>query len=769
MGSVNGRAKYECLPLVNRRSASTLTFGLPRSGGILLACLLSLFSVQDRALSGEPPDTRFQPLAGDVASYDPRVPIATASDKTIKLGLFWPFSGPLAINGELALACIGWVVHDINSQGGITIDGHLREIQIIKGDHQGKPTTAKRVMERLCLEHDVDIVMGTSGTHLNLIGQQVAAKYKKIYVNVAALSDMLMDEQNFNRYTFRICATTTMLAKALANYYLERPEDRFYILCQDYVYGHAFGTAFKNTLLARKPTARIIGEDYHRLGATDFAPYLEKVRGYGTEVIVTGDWPPDIDNLIKQSRQLGMTIPISGPFVSQPNPLRAIGGPAGVGFVAVEWFAVTNPAASELVTAWNKRWQAWDTPPHNTPMFKWPGSILGSYIYSAYWLFDLMATLGTTDPEQIIPAFEKSEFTLFGHTMKMRASDHQAIMDLFGSPLEYPNRWFDDLAAADTEYTITAEALNQPDPVRERTEEHAIEETRSTPVSMYVSQMIHGLTYGMLLFLVASGLTLVFGMMGVLNIAHASFFMLAGYLCYQVLGATGNFWLSLLLAPIGVGLLGVAMQRFLLRRVQAHGLGHVGELLLTLGVALVIAETVKVFWGTDSLVVAIPASLSGLITVGGLQYPIYRLFIVGLASILLCLLGFILMKTKLGAIVRAAVSDSEMVSALGINMPRVSMLVFGIGAWMAGIAGVAAAPLLTVFPGMAEQMSLDAFVVVVVGGLGSLSGAFIVSLVLGELNAFGIQFIPRLAPVLVFAFMALVLSLRPMGFFGERK
>ena len=285
--------------------------------------------------------------------------------------------------------------------------------------------------------------------------------------------------------------------------------------------------------------------------------------------------------------------------------------------------------------------------------------------------------------------------------------------------------------------------------------------------TMYVAQAIHGLAYGMLLFLVASGLTLIFGMMGVLNLAHASFFMMAGYFCYTVLCLTGNFWMALLLAPLCTAILGILVERFLLRKI--HTRGHIAELLLTVGIMLVILEAVKVFWGTESLVISTPESLKGLVSLGGLSYPVYRLFIIGLSLIVLGFLALVLFQTRLGKIMRAAVSDGDMVNALGINVPRVFMLVFGIGTWLAGIAGVAAAPLLTVFPGMADQMGMDAFVVVVVGGLGSLSGAFWVSLMLGELNAFGIQFIPKLAPVLMFAFMAIFLSLKPTGLFGERE
>jgi branched-chain amino acid transport system permease protein len=284
---------------------------------------------------------------------------------------------------------------------------------------------------------------------------------------------------------------------------------------------------------------------------------------------------------------------------------------------------------------------------------------------------------------------------------------------------------------------------------------------------LYVSQAIHGLAYGMLLFLVASGLTMIFGMMGILNIAHASFFMLSGYFCYQIVQTTGQFWLALLIAPVVAAFFGILVERFLLRPVHAQG--HLAELLVTVGVMMVILETVKLFWGTESMLLKIPQQLSGLVQFAGLSYPVYRLFIIGLSAVVLGLMALLLYKTRLGVVVRAAVSDADMVNALGINTPLVFMLVFGIGTWLAGVAGVVAGPLLTVFPGMADQIGMDAFVVVVVGGFGSLLGAFVVALFLGELNAYGIQFIPRLAPVLMFAFMGIVLAFKPMGLFGERE
>jgi branched-chain amino acid transport system permease protein len=284
--------------------------------------------------------------------------------------------------------------------------------------------------------------------------------------------------------------------------------------------------------------------------------------------------------------------------------------------------------------------------------------------------------------------------------------------------------------------------------------------------AMYVAQGLNGLAYGMVLFLVATGLTLIFGMMGILNLAHAAFFMLAAYFGYQVEIWTGSFWLALLIAPPIAAIFGILLERILLRRVR-H-LGHVGELILTVGVSLIILESVKLGWGTDSKHISIPGFLKGLISVAGLEYPVYRLFVIGLALVVLTILFLILFKTRLGMIVRAAVSDADMVNALGINIPLVFLFVFGVGTWLAGVAGVAIAPILSVFPGLADQMGMDAFIVVITGGFGSLGGAFIIAIVFGLLNSYGVQFVSQLAPVLMFILMGIILAIKPMGLFGER-
>jgi len=282
----------------------------------------------------------------------------------------------------------------------------------------------------------------------------------------------------------------------------------------------------------------------------------------------------------------------------------------------------------------------------------------------------------------------------------------------------------------------------------------------------FVIQALHGLVYGMLLFFVASGFSMVFGMMGVLNIAHSAFYMLGAYLGYTLFIKTGNFWLALIIAPIAAGLLGALVERFFLRKVHAYG--HAYELLITLGIFFVIGEVVKWIWGNFILPAKIPSALSGSAHVMGLTYPVYRLFILSISFAVLIMLLYIFLRTRVGIAIRAAVSDADMVNCLGINVSRLFLWVFSGGAALASLAGVVAGPLLSTYPGMGLDMLVDLFVVVVVGGLGSVGGSFLSSLIIGELQSFGILFIPQLALVFQFLLMAVVLIIRPAGLLGEK-
>jgi len=282
-----------------------------------------------------------------------------------------------------------------------------------------------------------------------------------------------------------------------------------------------------------------------------------------------------------------------------------------------------------------------------------------------------------------------------------------------------------------------------------------------------VHVILAGISAGMFIWLVASGLTLVFGVLRVLNFAHGSFYMLGAYVCYTVLKAMGgNFWLGLLLGPLIVALVGYAMERFLLRYVYHLELAY--QLLLTFAMVLVFDDAVKMIWGAGSTSSPAVPGLSGSVSILDRRFPVYNLFIIAVGPLVALGLYALLEKTWWGRIIRAASSDREMASAIGVKVPTLYTAVFMFGAWLSAMGGALAVPyvgLLTT--GMGETIIIEAFVVVVIGGLGSLKGAFLGSLVIGLLSSFGTRYIPMLDMFLTFILMAVVLLWRPQGFFAE--
>ncbi|TKC80360.1 branched-chain amino acid ABC transporter permease [Trinickia terrae] len=300
---------------------------------------------------------------------------------------------------------------------------------------------------------------------------------------------------------------------------------------------------------------------------------------------------------------------------------------------------------------------------------------------------------------------------------------------------------------------------------------------------------LNGVSYGLLLFMLAAGLTLIFSMLGVLNFAHASFYMLGAYVGYSV-AAHAGFWAALAVAPLVVGLAGAALERWLLRRVRPHGPLH--ELLLTFGVAYLLAEAVKLVWGLGALSACVPAVLDGtLFTVYGVAVSRYRAFMMTVSLAMLAVLYAVLRVSKTGLVVRAALTHPHAVEALGHNVPRVFTLVFAVGTALAAAAGVIGAPLFVIEPAMAESMGSVAFVVVVIGGLGSLGGALAASLLVGCLQTFAVGSsasfgtlagfagaslpqewarltLAQLAPLVPYGLLVAMLAVRPRGLFGQR-
>jgi len=283
-------------------------------------------------------------------------------------------------------------------------------------------------------------------------------------------------------------------------------------------------------------------------------------------------------------------------------------------------------------------------------------------------------------------------------------------------------------------------------------------------MEFWVTQTFNGISYGALLFLLASGLSLIFGVMRIVNLAHGSYFLLGGYVGLTVVWRTGSFALALLTGTLTVALIGVGMERFFLRRLQKQVLAQV---LMTMGFALIFQDLALLIWGGDPYTIPVPALISGSLHSGVVVFPVYRMFIIGVASAVGVALWLFLEKTRAGATIRAAVDDGEMAQGVGINVPMVSMGVFALGALLAALGGVVGGGFIGVYPGVDFEVLPYAFVVVIVGGLGSLQGAIVGSLLVGLLDNFGKALFPELSYFTLFAPMAVILAVRPTGLFGK--
>lgn len=283
-------------------------------------------------------------------------------------------------------------------------------------------------------------------------------------------------------------------------------------------------------------------------------------------------------------------------------------------------------------------------------------------------------------------------------------------------------------------------------------------------MTFWFVQTLNGVSYGMLLFLLAAGLSLIFGLMKVLNLTHGSFYLLGGYFGLAVIHKTGSFVLAVLAASIAVAGIGIVMERFFLRRLH---LEELPQALVTFGFLFIFSDLATVIWGGDPQTMPKPDIFSGSLQLGAFYYPTYRLFIIGFGLVVAALLWWLQDGTRVGAMVRASVDDEEIARALGINVSLLFTLVFALGAFLAALGGVMGGPIVGMYPGADFQVLLLGFVVVIIGGLGSLKGALVGGLIVGLLDNFGKVFFPELALFTIFAPMALILAVRPSGLFGR--
>jgi len=280
----------------------------------------------------------------------------------------------------------------------------------------------------------------------------------------------------------------------------------------------------------------------------------------------------------------------------------------------------------------------------------------------------------------------------------------------------------------------------------------------------WLLQLFNGVSYGALLFLLGSGLSLIFGVMRIVNLAHGTFFLLAGYVGLAVISGTGSWWLAIPAAALAIALLGVAMERLFLRPLGSEPLRQV---LLTFGFVLLIQQATLDIWGGSNFEINPPAALMHSLVLGGLYLPLYRIFIIAVAAAIGVLLSLVLDRTRAGAVVRATVDDAQMARGVGIDTSRVSMLTFGLGALLAGLGGVIGGAFLGIYPGLDFEILPLAFAVVIIGGMGSLAGAAIGAIVVGLADNFGKVLFPQASYFTLYAPLVLLLAIRPTGLFGR--
>jgi ABC-type branched-subunit amino acid transport system substrate-binding protein len=418
--------------------------GFASSFWIFLLTVVLVSAVMLSPKTASAVDSAFDPAEmSDMSDFDPNNFVQPEGD-TVKIGYMQIMSGAAAGNGELFWPVVTWVAHDINKRGGILVDGKKKKIEVLKGDTQGKPAATKKEAERLCLEEKVDVLWGTSGSHLAKVISDVAEQYNVPFMNCLALSDELMDEKNFNRYTFRTLSNTTQWNMALAYYFSKRPETRFSILCQDYMYGHSMAGAFKKYLAEYKPEAEIVSEDYHQLWLKDFAPYLTKVMAANPEILYTADWLPDGDNLLKQLRSLGLAdLPVANIYITNPDSLSSVGVEGTRGMIQCYAFmsgdTPETEAQAKLMKAWHEQWKTWKEP-YSGLLYIWPDFVIGQTISDTYWLFDVIKRAGTTNGEKIIEIWEGDVYQAIQGIRTMRAEDHQALFDMYVGETTYPTK-----------------------------------------------------------------------------------------------------------------------------------------------------------------------------------------------------------------------------------------------------------------------------------------------------------------------------------------
>jgi ABC-type branched-subunit amino acid transport system substrate-binding protein len=369
----------------------------------------------------------------DMSDFNP-YDFPNPTGDTIKIAVVATFSGPASLVGQGFWLNATWAAHEINKKGGIFVDGKKKLIELFKADTMSRPDQAKKICEQMVLQNGVKFLWGADGSPVVKVMYATASKYKVIAVNMISLSEDLQDADNWTPYVFSTWWQTNMVGKSFAYFYSQRKkEKKFYCLNQDYLYGHQMADSFKAGLKEFYPEAQVVGEDYHKMFNTDFAPYITKIKASGAEVVFTGNWSVDADNLLKQARALGLNIPFAHIYMGNPTNLEEVGIKGSAGLVISSPYRADAPLFKEpgYIKYFNAMLDAakkFDKPPFNAPNY-----LLGwdPITMEFNWLCSVIERAKSTDADKIIKVWEGDVYQYVnGHVVAMRACDHQAIQAL---------------------------------------------------------------------------------------------------------------------------------------------------------------------------------------------------------------------------------------------------------------------------------------------------------------------------------------------------
>ena len=749
----------------------------------------------------------------------PLVSGTAIAQETVKIGYIDPLSGGGASVGEIGLKTYQFIAEELNAKGGIL----GKKVEIVPFDNKTNPQEsliqAQKAIDsgvRYLTQGNGSSVAGALSDFVNKYNDRNPGK-EVLYFNYAAVDPVLTNDK-CSFWHFRWDANSDIKMEALTNYMKDVPTiKKVYLINQDYSFGESVRTAAKAMLAAKRPDIQIVGNELHPLlKVTDFAPYIAKIKASGADTVITGNWGQDFALLLKAAADSGLKANWYTYYAG------GTGGPTAIKQANLnhQVFTVTEGFANVA----------------NAPSQEFEKALRAKYDFSLFYpravnemrMFALAAEKAKSlDPVKVAAVLEGMEFEVFnGGKGFMRKDDHQFFQPMYiaslgerteksrstrnipagaGNRLPRSTRrkpCFRPLArwTGRTDRHIPAVRPDRASRLNIGTNAGGLSTIPSTPcggaavLELVVISTLNGVLYGMLLFLMASGLTVIFSMLGVLNFAHASFYMLGAFFGFQISRWIG-FWPALLIAPPLVGAIGAAVERYGLRPV--HKNGHVAELLFTFGLAFAIEEVVQIIWGKSPVDFRVPPLLDfPAFTIFSTNYPAYKMFMLLVSIVIFAGLLITLKKTRIGLIVQAALTHPHMVGHLGHNVGRIFMLVFGVGTALAAVAGVIAGPALVTQSNMAGLLGPILFVVVVVGGLGSLPGAFIASLLIGLVQTFAVSMdgslasafgplgpgnknpfvadiwnvtIAQIAPIMPYFLLVLILIVRPMGLLGKRE